>query len=97
MAEKKTKEEKLFDFERKGNRWLELSRNWILESNQAANLALTDDYAEMKNFLKKIGSNPPPFGGRPLRQFSKPLAILGGNPVPNPRLWRGRGQFLFKS
>jgi len=38
-AEKKTLEEKLADFERKGNRWLELTRNWILEANQAKNLA----------------------------------------------------------
>ena len=38
MAEKKTIEEKLSDFERKGNHWLELMRNWIIEANQAENL-----------------------------------------------------------
>ena len=53
MAEKKTKEEKLSDFERKGNHWLELTRNWILEANQAKNLALQDNFSEMKNYLKK--------------------------------------------
>ena len=58
MAEKKTKEEKLSDFERKGNHWLELTRNWILEANQAKNLALQDNFSEMKNYLKKIGSLP---------------------------------------
>jgi len=46
MAEKKTKEEKLSDFERKGNHWLELTRNWILEANQAKNLALQDNFSE---------------------------------------------------
>jgi DNA invertase Pin-like site-specific DNA recombinase len=56
-AKKKTLEEKLADFERKGNRWLELTRNWILEANQAKNLALREDFSEMKNYLKKIGSN----------------------------------------
>ena len=34
-SEKKTLEEKLSDFERKGNHWLELTRNWIIEANQA--------------------------------------------------------------
>jgi len=53
MAEKKTKEEKLSDFERKGNHWLELTRNWILEANQAKNLALQDNFSEMKNYLAK--------------------------------------------
>ena len=58
MAEKKTKEEKLSDFERKGNHWLELTRNWILEANQAKNLALQDNFSSPKNYLKKIGSLP---------------------------------------
>ena len=57
MAEKKDIEEKLSDFERKGNHWLELTRNWILEANQAKNLVLQENFSEMKNFLKKIGSN----------------------------------------
>ncbi len=57
MAEKKTKEEKLSDFERKGNHWLGLVKNWIIEANQAKNLALTENFLEMKNFLKKIGSD----------------------------------------
>jgi len=56
MAEKKDVEEKLSDFERKGNHWLELTRNWILEANQAKNLALQENFSEMKNFLKTIGS-----------------------------------------
>jgi len=57
MAEKKDIEEKLSDFERKGNHWLELTKNWVLEANQAKNLALEDNFPEMKNFIKKIGSN----------------------------------------
>ncbi len=57
MARKKDIEEKLSDFERKGNNWLGLVRNWIIEANQAKNLALTENFAEMKNFLKKIGSD----------------------------------------
>jgi hypothetical protein len=34
-----------------------LTRNWILEANQAKNLALQDNFSEMKSYLKKIGSN----------------------------------------
>src|SRR3989338_975748 len=60
MAGKKDIEEKLSDFERKGNHWLELTINWILEANQAKNLILSENFSEMKNFLKTIGSNPPP-------------------------------------
>src|SRR3989344_383000 len=44
MSEKQTLEEKLSDFERKGNHWLELVRNWILQANQAQNLAFSKKY-----------------------------------------------------
>ena len=50
--------EKLRDFERKGNRWLELCRNFILTANQAQITALRGNFSEKKNFLKRIGSNP---------------------------------------
>ncbi len=50
--------EKLKDFERKGNRWLELCRNFILTANQAQIAALRGNFSEKKNFLKRIGSNP---------------------------------------
>jgi len=76
MAEKKTKEEKLSDFERKGNHWLELTRNWILEANQAKNLALQGNFSEMKNFLKKIGLNRRLARGRLEIDFKKPWNLL---------------------
>ena len=57
MEQKKDIEEKLYDFERKGNHWLELTRNWILEANSVEDLALQEDYTGMKEFLQKIGSN----------------------------------------
>ncbi|MCX6766818.1 MAG: recombinase family protein [Candidatus Moranbacteria bacterium] len=57
MDEKKTLEEKLSDFERKGNHWLELTRNWIIEANQAKNIVCQENFSEMKNFLKTVGSN----------------------------------------
>ena len=72
MSEKKTLEEKLSDFERKGNHWLELVRNWIIEANQAKNFVLSDNFSEMKNFLKKIGSNRRIFDQRLFVDFKKP-------------------------
>ncbi len=50
-------QQKLSGFERKGNHWLELVQNWILDANQAKNLASTENFDEIKTFLKKIGSN----------------------------------------
>ncbi|MEE8131530.1 MAG: recombinase family protein, partial [Candidatus Paceibacterota bacterium] len=76
MARKKKIEEKLSDFERKGNHWLELVRNWILEANQAKNLALSDNFSEMKNFLKKIGSNPLIAEQKLAIEFQKPWNYL---------------------
>ncbi len=57
MAEKKTIEEKLSDFERKGNHWLELMRNWIIEANQAENFSKQENPSQMRDFLVSIGSN----------------------------------------
>jgi len=81
MAEKKTKEENLSDFERKGNHWLELTRNWILETNQAKNLALQDNFLEMKNYLKKIGSNRRLAAERLEIDFKKPFDLLAKLPA----------------
>ena len=76
LAEKKTKEEKLSDFERKGNHWLELVRNWIIEANQAKNFVLEGNFSEMQNFLKKIGSNRRIFDQRLFVDFKKPWNYL---------------------
>ena len=76
MSEKKTLEEKLGDFERKGNHWLELVRNWIIEANQAKNFALSDNFSVMQNFLKKIGSNRRIFDQRLFVDFKKPWNYL---------------------
>lgn len=81
MAEKKTKEEKLSDFERKGNQWLELTRNWILEANQAKNLILEEDFSEMKNLLKTIGSNRRLAAGALSVSFKKPWNYLAEMPA----------------
>ncbi|MBI4993530.1 recombinase family protein [Candidatus Wolfebacteria bacterium] len=76
MAEKKDIEEKLSDFERKGNHWLELVRNWIIEANQAKNFVLDNNFSKMKNLIKKIGSNRRILNQRLFVDFKKPWNYL---------------------
>ena len=57
LNEKVEISEKLSDFERKGNHWLEPAKNFILAAKQAEIIALQENFSEKKNFLKKIGSN----------------------------------------
>jgi hypothetical protein len=58
MGEKADLQGKLTDFERTGERWVELTRNWILTGNTAQNICAGENPAEMRNFLRNIGSNP---------------------------------------
>ena len=81
MSEKKTLEEKLSDFERKGNHWLELTRNRIIEANQAKNIALQENFSEMKNFLKKIGLNRQISQQKLSIDFKKPFDLLARLPA----------------
>ena len=81
MAEKKTIEEKLSDFERKGNHWLELMRNWILEANQAENLWKQENLLGMKDFLVSVGSNRRLASGTLSAEFKMPWRYLAETPV----------------
>ncbi len=76
MAEKKSFEEKLSDFEQKGNHWLELMRNWIIEANQAGNLIKQENLSGMKDFLADIGSNRRVAAGMLLAEFKMPWRDL---------------------
>ena len=73
--------EKLKDFERKGNRWLELSRQFILDSSQAIIIASEENLEAKRDFLKKIGSNPRLASRSLLLDFKNPWAILSETPV----------------
>src|SRR3989338_6638770 len=84
MGQKKDIEEKLSNFERKGNHWLELVKNWIMETNQVQNMALSQNFAEMKQFLKTVGSNRRIVGGRLNVSFAKPWNWLGEIGEKNP-------------
>ena len=76
MAEKKTNEERLSDFERKGNHWLELMRNWIIEANQAVNLYKQENPSRMRDFLVSIGSNRRLSAGILFAEFKTPWNFL---------------------
>ena len=69
-------EEKLRDFERKGNHWLELLKNWIYDANQAENFVKTKNFPEMRNFLKTAGSNRILLGGKLIMNFQKQYNLL---------------------
>jgi len=49
--------QKLTDFGRKGNYWLEPMRNFVLEAHQAHFLINSENLEEKRSFLQKIGSN----------------------------------------
>lgn len=50
-------QERQKDFEKKGVAWVELAREWVEEAQRAGKLTLSDDFLEIKQFVKKIGSN----------------------------------------
>jgi len=50
-------QEKIRDFEQKGLSWLEPAREFVLKLNYAEKLRNSDNFSEMKTFLKNIGSN----------------------------------------
>ena len=76
LSEKKTQEEKLAEFERTGNQWLELMRTWILEANQAENLVKQENLPAMRDFLVRFGSNPRLTSGTLSLDWLKPFAYL---------------------
>lgn len=73
--------EKLKDFERKGNRWLELSKQFILDSDRAIIIASEENLEAKRDFLKKIGSNPRLASRSLFLDFKNPWRILAETPV----------------
>jgi len=73
-------EEKSRDFERKGNHWLELLKNWIIDANQAGNFVKTKNFSAMRNFLKTAGSNRILLGGKLIINFQKQYELLSNLP-----------------
>jgi ElaB/YqjD/DUF883 family membrane-anchored ribosome-binding protein len=57
LTEKVDLEERIGDFEQKGLSWLEPAHEFVLSLNYAEKLRNSENYQEMKTFLKNIGSN----------------------------------------
>jgi hypothetical protein len=57
LTQKLELQEKIRDFEQKGLSWLEPAREFVLKLNYAEKLLNSENYPEMKTFLKNIGSN----------------------------------------
>ncbi|HLD27395.1 MAG TPA: hypothetical protein VJB39_00910 [Patescibacteria group bacterium] len=57
LNQKTALKQKLADFGRKGNYWLEPMRNFILSAHQANSLIDSENLEEKRSFLQKIGSN----------------------------------------
>ena len=97
MAEKKDIEEKLSDFERKGNHWLELVRNWIIEANQAKNFVLDEQFFRNEKFYQKNRLEPPNFEPTAFCRFQKAVELPLFFVRRVPRRRRGRGESFAKS
>ena len=57
LTQKLELQERIRDFEQKGLSWLEPAQEFVLSLNQAEKLKNSENYQEMKTFLKNIGSN----------------------------------------
>ncbi len=57
LTQKLELQERIRDFEQKGLSWLEPAREFVLKLNYAEKLLNSENYPEMKTFLKNIGSN----------------------------------------
>jgi hypothetical protein len=57
LKQKVDLQERQRDFWGKGVAWVELTREWVEQAHQAGKLAISDDFFEIKQFVKKIGSN----------------------------------------
>ena len=57
LNQKTDLKQKLLNFGRKGNYWLEPMRNFILSAHQANSLANSENLEDKRSFLQKIGSN----------------------------------------
>ena len=79
--------QKLADFGRKGNYWLEPMRNFILAAHQANFLINSENLEEKRSFLQKIGSNWQICDKKVRFEALKEWALLASRPAfPN---WSG--------
>ena len=79
MDQKAGLEQRLLDFERRGDDRFELMRQFIISANHAKNLSSRSNYLEMRDLLKNIGSNQRITNGVLTIEFRKPWSYLASH------------------
>ncbi len=85
IQEKKDIEEKIDELRLKGDRWFELTKKWILDANQAQNMACGENFAEMQNFLEKVGLNRKIKDRRLAVEFKEPWDFIANRGEIRPK------------
>ncbi len=86
VNQKQLLKDKLTAFEQKSNNRFELAARFINTVKQAEIIALEENPEQIRDFLKKIGSNFRLSGQKLFLDFKNPFKILA---EAEPRLWRG--------
>ena len=68
--------EKIKDFENRGAEWFELAREFVETFTHAHSIKTTDDFYELKSFVKKIGSNRLLGGKKVILEMVSPLDLI---------------------
>jgi hypothetical protein len=95
MKEKLLLNQRKQDFEQKRKNWIEPLRSFILDTKKAKNLASSDDYYEIKEFVRKVGTNSQLFNKSVSFSFIPPfdfLAKINSKILAEPRAERGARQ-----
>jgi hypothetical protein len=83
------------DFEQKGKNWIEPLRSFILDTKKANKLASSDDFYGIKEFVRKVGTNPQLFNKSVSLSFIPPfdfVAEIKSKILAEPRAKRGARQ-----
>ena len=93
LTQKLELQEKIKDFEQKGLSWLEPAREFVLKLNYAEKLRISENYPEMKTFLKNIGSNHILHNQKLIFSFNFPYNLVAEPPrgeaecLTFPKMW----------
>ena len=91
LTQKLELQEKIKDFGQRGLSWLEPAREFILKLNYAEKLLNSENYQEMKTFLKNIGSNHILQNQKLIFSFNFPYNLTAD---PAPRREAGEAETL---
>jgi len=84
-------QEKYRDFGKKGAAWVEPVKKWLEVARQARKLASSNDFFEIKNVIKKIGSNHRVMEKKVLLDIIPPFSLVSKYRAGRA-VWRGSGK-----